>query len=160
MKKILSIAALMLLTAASFAQDGKSIYKKYSEANKVSAVYISPAMFRMIGKIPNMEVGDEDVNLTPVIKSLNSLYLISSENTDINSDMKRDIDSFVRSGDYELLMEVKDEGEIVHIYTVTDKDMVKSFVLMTYDKEECTFICLDGEMPRQQLEELLVKAGK
>ena len=46
MKKIFAIAAAMLVTVSAFAQDGKSIYKKYSDAENVSAVYISPAMFR------------------------------------------------------------------------------------------------------------------
>ena len=78
MKKIFAIAAAMLITVSAFAQDGKSIYKKYSDAENVSAVYISPAMFRMMGKIPEMEVGDSEMNLTPVVKSLTGLYLISS----------------------------------------------------------------------------------
>ena len=69
MKKIFAIAAAMLVTVSAFAQDGKSIYKKYSDAENVSAVYISPAMFRMMGKIPDMEVGASEMNLTPVIKS-------------------------------------------------------------------------------------------
>ena len=38
MKKIFAIAAAMLVTVSAFAQDGKSIYKKYSDAENVSAV--------------------------------------------------------------------------------------------------------------------------
>ena len=93
MKKIFAIAAAMLVTVSALAQDGKSIYKKYSDAENVSAVYISPAMFRMMGKIPDMEVGDSDMNLTPVIKSLTGLYLVSSENGSINAKLKADAES-------------------------------------------------------------------
>ena len=98
MKKIFAIAAAMLVTVSALAQDGKSIYKKYSDAENVSAVYISPAMFRMMGKIPDMEVCDSDMNLTPVIKSLTGLYLVSSENGSINAKLKADEESFVKSG--------------------------------------------------------------
>ena len=155
MKKIFAIAAAMMVTVSAFAQDGKSIYKKYSDAENVSAVYISPAMFRMMGKIPEMEVGDSEMNLTPVIKSLTGLYLISSENGSINAKLKADAEAFVKSGKYDILMEVKDNGETVHIYTITKGDIVSSFVMLAYDKDECTFICLDGQMAREQLEGLI-----
>ena len=48
MKKIALIAAFSLLVATAFAQDGKSIYNKYSDEKNVSAVYISPTMFRLM----------------------------------------------------------------------------------------------------------------
>ena len=38
MKKIFAIAAAMLVTVSAFAQDGKSIYKKYSDAENVSEI--------------------------------------------------------------------------------------------------------------------------
>ncbi|MDE6147627.1 MAG: DUF4252 domain-containing protein [Bacteroidales bacterium] len=160
MKKIFTIAAMMLLAATSFAQDGKSIYKKYSEADNVSAVYISPAMFRMMGRIPDLEVGDGDMNLTPVIKSLTGMYLIDSENKKINANIKKDVEEFVKSGSYEILMEAKDDGETVRVYVVSHEETVSSFVLLAYEPNECTFICLDGQMAKKQLEELMAKVGK
>lgn len=158
MKRIFIIAATMLLTVAAFAQDGKSIYNKYSDAENVSAVYISPAMFRMIGKLPDMEVNDENVNLTPVIRSLTGLYLIDSDNPAINADIRKDVEAFVNAGTYEVLMEAKNGGETMRIYVVSKAGMVKSFVLLAYEKNECTFICLEGELPQKQLEELLAKS--
>lgn len=160
MKKTIAIAAMLLMAIGSFAQNGKSIYNKYSDAKDVSAVYISPSMFKMIGKIPDMEIGDEDMNLTPVIKSLTGLYLINSENRSINADIKSDVESFVKSGKYEMVMEVKENGETVHIYTAAKDDIINSFVLMSYENGECTFICIDGMMERRQLEELLAKSAK
>ncbi len=158
MKKIFIIAATMLLASTAFAQDGKSIYNKYSNAENVSAVYISPAMFRMIGKLPDMEVNDENLNLTPIVRSLSGLYLIDSENPAINADIRKDVESFVNSGSYEVLMEAKDGGETMSIYVVTKAETVKSFVLLAYEKDECTFICIEGELAQKQLEELLAKS--
>lgn len=158
MKKIFIVAAMMLLAVTTFAQNGKSIYNKYSDAENVSAVYISPAMFRMIGKLPDMEVNDENVNLTPIIRSLTGLYLINSDNPAINADIRKDVETFVKSGSYEVLMEAKDGGETMRIYVVSKAGMVKSFVLLAYEKNECTFICLDGELPQKQLEDLLAKS--
>ena len=87
MKRIIIIATLLLASISTFAQNGKSIYQKYSDAENVSAVYISPAMFRLIGKIPDMNVEGNDVNLAPIIRSLSGLYIISSENPHINANL-------------------------------------------------------------------------
>lgn len=155
MKKIFAIAAAMLLTITSFAQNGRAIYNKYSECKGVSAVYISSAMFRMMGRIPDMEMGTEDVNLTPIIKSLTGFYLLNSENEEINGLMRQDVEKYVDKGDYELLMEVKDNGEIVHLYTVGRGNEITSIVFLAYEESECTFICMDGKMDRDQLENIL-----
>ena len=152
------IAALLLLTISSFAQDGKSIYQKYSDTEGVSAVYISSAMFRLMGRIPDLDVEGEDINLAPIIQSLSGLYLISSEDKAVGRDIKADADRFVAGGQYELLLEVKDSGEIVRIYTMGTEKTVSGFVMIAADDAETTFIYLDGKMNREDLENLLAQS--
>ena len=161
MKRMITLAALLLVTISAFSQNGKSIYKKYSEAESVSAVYISPAMFRLIGKIPDLKVGEgENVNLAPLIRSLSGLYIISSKNAAVNADLRADAEKFVSGGRYELLMEAKDSGETVRMYTVGSEKVVEGFVMLALDGEETSFICLDGKMNRDELEDLLVETMK
>ena len=156
MKKIFTIAVLLLsICGAALAQSGKSIYQKYSDKNGVSAVYISPAMFRMIGKIPDLSVVGENVNLAKAIKSLSGLYLIDSENASINSELKSEVEKFISGGQYELLMEAKDDGETVRMYTMGDDKTVTGFVMLAVEGSEVTFICIDGEMSREEMENLL-----
>lgn len=158
MKRIIILFAALLLSLSAFAQNGKSIYQKYSDAENVSAVYVSPAMFRMIGQIPDLEVGQENVNLTPVIRSLTGLYILNSENAAINGSLRADAERFINSGRYELLMEAKDSGETVRIYTVGSDRAIEGFVMLAAEASEVTFICLDGQMPRKDFEELFSKA--
>ena len=158
MKRIAMIAAMLLLTISSFAQDGKSIYQKYSDTEGVSAVYISSAMFRLMGRIPDLDVEGEDINLAPIIQSLSGLYLISSEDKAVGRDIKADADRFVAGGRYELLLEVKDSGEIVRIYTMGTEKTVSGFVMIAADDAETTFIYLDGKMNREDLENLLAQS--
>ena len=160
MKKFILIAALMIASVAAFAQSGKSIYQKYSDCEKVSAVYISPAMFKLIGQIPDLEIEDESVDLTPVIKTLKGLYLINSENPDIRESVVRDVERFVDSADYELLMEVKEEGETVRIYTVGNEQTVRGFVMLALEPTELTFISIDGDMDRNDLDATFAKMMK
>ena len=157
MKRIILLAVLLLSALAASAQSGKSIYQKYSDAEGVSAVYISPAMFRLIGKIPDLEVGENHVNLAPLIRSLSGLYIISSENGRVNEKLSSEVSRFISNGRYELLMEAKDAGEVVRMYTVGTEKIVNSFVMVAAEGPETTFICLDGQMDRPELEGVLVE---
>ena len=157
MKRILFLFAALLLTASAFAHNGKSIYQKYSDADQVSAVYISPAMFRLIGRTPDIEAGNSKVNLTSVIRSLTGLYILNSENKSINSQLRDEAERFINSGRYELLMEAKDSGETVRMYTVGSEKLINGFVLLAAEPEEVTFICLDGQMPRDDFEKLIAE---
>lgn len=157
MKRIIILFAALLLTVSAFAQNGKSIYQKYSDAENVSAVYVSPAMFRLIGQIPDLEVGDDNVNLTPVIRSLSGLYILNSENETVNGSLRADAERCINSGKYELLMEAKDSGEVVRMYTLGNDRTIEGFVMLAAEANEVTFICLDGQMPRKDFEALLSK---
>lgn len=157
MKRFFILAAMLLVTISSFAQDGKSIYQKYSDSENISAVYVSPAMFKMIGKLPDIELNDGEVNFYPIIKSLTELYIINSENAGINAQLYADVEKFIKSGKYELLMEVKDSGQTVRMYTVGNDVTVNSFVMIAKDGGETTFICIDGNMNRSDLEKLLAE---
>ena len=117
-------------------------------------------MFRLIGRIPDIQAGEGNVNLTPVIRGLSGLYIISSENRDINARLAKDVHKFINSGTYELLMEAKEDGEKVTMYTCGDEKTVTSFVLLADEGDELTFICLDGKLDRGQLEELLAEQMK
>lgn len=157
MKRLFLLAAMLLVTISSFAQDGKSIYQKYSDSEDISAVYVSPAMFKLIGKLPDIEMNSGEVNFYPIIKSLTGLYIINSSNKNINAQLYADVEKFIKSGRYELLMEAKDSGETVKMYTVGNDTVVNSFVMVAKDGEETTFICIDGNMNRTDMEKLLAE---
>ena len=160
MKRMIIIAALLLSFICASAQDGKSIYQKYSDSEGVSAVYISPAMFRLMGKIPDMEVEGKDVNLAPIIQTLTGLYIINTEDPKIIASLKKDVDKFISGGKYELLMEAKDSGDIVRMYTVGTETIVDSFVMIAVEPDETSFICIDGKMKREDLEKALATKMK
>ena len=138
MKRIAAFAAvLLLLTAGAWAQDGKGIYNKYSDNEDVSAVYISSSMFKLMGnKVPNMDLGEGS-----------SMNLGSS-----------DVNKFIKKYDFEMLMEIKEKGEVVQIFTTGNEKTVTQFILTAAEYEAFTFICLDGTMSRAELEKAIAKA--
>ena len=160
MKQLYILVAMLMLSITAAAQDGRSLYNKYSDYDNVEAVYISPAMFRLIGKIPDVEMNGENVNLGPIIKTLSGLYILSIEDPRIAQDLADDVNRFISKGQYELLMEAKDNGEVTRMYTVGDDFVVNSFVLLAREGDEVNFICIDGTIPRDKLEDLIADAMK
>lgn len=160
MKRILLFTILLLTTLTVAAQNGKSIYQKYAGEENVSAVYVSSAMFRLIGKIPDLKAGNSDVDLSPIIRKLSGLYIINSENPSINANLQAEVGRFIANGRYELLMEAIDSGETMRMYSVGDEKTVNSFVMFAIDGGETTFICFDGQMDRDQLERILAEEMK
>ena len=157
MKHFIFLIAALLLTVSAAAQNGRSIYQKYSDEENVSAVYISPAMFRLIGKIPEVDTGDGEVNFSSIIRSLSGMYIINSENEKINGNLRAEAERFINSGKYEMLMEAKDSGQTVRMYTVGNEKTVEGFVMLAAEAASVTFICLDGRMPRDEFEQLMAK---
>lgn len=160
MKKTILLAALLLSFICASAQEGRHIYQKYSDEANVSAVYVSPAMFRLIGRLPDIQAGDADKNLTPVVQALTGLYIISSENPEINGRLAKDVRKFIDKGTYELLMEAKEDGEKMTMYTAGDETTVTSFIMLADEGAEITFICLDGKLDRTKLEEIMSEKNK
>ena len=158
MKKLYIILILLAVSISAIAQDGRALYTKYSDLPGVEAVYISSAMFRLIGKIPEVEMNGEDVDLAPIIKSLKGFYILSTEDKATGNDLYADVTRRLDRGEYELLMEAKEDGEVMRLYTAGDDFTVRSFIMLTRDASEVTFMGLDGEMPRDQLEDIVMKA--
>lgn len=155
MKRILLVLVITFFTLTGFAQNAKTIYNKYSNKPRVSGVFISPTMFSLIGSIPELEIADEDVDITPIVKNLEGMYIIDSENNKVNEEMRKDLASIVGNKEYELLMEAKDEEENVRIYIKSKEEIVSSFIMVCDEGDELVFIMFDGAILAKDLSALL-----
>ena len=160
MKRFALIITAAVLSLSAIAQDGKSIYNKYSNEEGVSAVYISPAMFRLIGKIPEIKTEENGVDLSPIIRSLTGMYIISTSNPKVREKIHDEASRFVKSKKYELLMEAKDNGEAMNMYTIGNDKIINGFVFLAKDGEETSFICFDGNIDRKQFEDTVSSLTK
>lgn len=158
MKRIIISAILLLSATMASAQEGKNIYNRYSGNKGVSAVYISPSMFKIIGKLPDLEMETEDgnsINIAPLISTFQGFYMLDINNPTTKSAIDKDVASMISKGRYELMMEVKDEGDTVQIFTSGNEKIIESFVFIASDGESVQFICIDGEINRSDIEKLI-----
>lgn len=159
MKKIMTIAFLLLFAVGAYAQEGKRLYNKYSDTEGVSAVYISPAMFKLMGQLPdiNVETAEgENVDLAPLVRTFTGFYMLNiSKESAASAGLYKEVTTMVNKGGYELLMEVKDSGSTIRMYTLGDEKTVNSFVCIINEEDETMFFSLEGSMNRSDVDKLI-----
>ena len=154
---------MLLIAAGAYAQSGKSLYNKYSDSEGVSAVYISPAMFRMIGQLPNLDVEASDggkIDIAPLIRSFEGFYLLNVSDKAQAAELKQEVQTMIKAGRFEVLVEAKDSGSTMRIYTVGDDKIISSLVMLAQEGDSVQFICLEGTINRKDFETLIAKSIK
>ena len=150
---------MLLIAVGAFAQEGKRLYNKYSAQEGVSAVYISPAMFKLMGQLPDINVETEDgkkMDMAPLVRSFSGFYMLSFEKKSAASaELYKEVTAMVNKGSFELLMEVKDSGSTIRMYTMGDEKVVNSFVCIVNEEDEMMFFSLEGSMNRSDVEKLI-----
>ena len=129
----------------------------------MSAVYISPSMFKIIGKLPDLEMKTADgnsMNIASLISSFKGFYMLDISNPTIESAVTQDVASMISKGKYELMMEFKEKGETLQIYTSGNEKIIESFVFVASNEDGVQFICIDGEMKRSDIEKLIANSLK
>ena len=160
MKRIVAIAALLMMALSAYAQSGKEIYNRYSGKKGVSSVYISPTMFGLMKELPDIHIESGDVNLGSIIKTFDGMYILSVEDSAIAADLEKEIGDMVSQGRFELLMEAVEESEKTRIYIVSKGDTVTDFLMLAYEPESASVISISGNMPMAELQKILSEAAE
>ncbi len=161
MRRIIFTIIVLALACSARAQDYKSLYQKYSDDERVSAIYISPAMFKMIGKLPEVRIEGEGVDFAPMIKSMTGFYMLQTEDSSLAEKISKDIKKVVGGHQFETLMEIKDQGQKVNIFSLGDDDFLKSVLLTVFNGDgETVFIGIDGLMKRSDVEAAVSGAAR
>lgn len=150
---------MLLFAVGAYAQEGKRLYNKYSDTEGVSAVYISPAMFKLMGQLPdiNVETAEgENMDLAPLVRTFTGFYMLNiSKESAASAGLYKEVTTMVNKGGYELLMEVKDSGSTIRMYTLGDEKTVNSFVCIINEEDETMFFSLEGSMNRSDVDKLI-----
>ena len=157
MKKIIIIALAAIISMASAAAQNskKQIYIDYSGKPGVSAVYISPAMFKLMKSVPDIEINDQDVNFSRFIRTLEGMYILDTEEPEIASQLVRDVEKELRNGKHELLMEAVEGSETTRIYVVEKDSIVSDLILLSREGSSISYISITGQMPLDEISKMI-----
>lgn len=157
MKKIIILLlAFAVSMVSSAAQNSKKkIYSEYSGKPGVSAVYISPAIFKLMKTVPDIEINSQEVNFSRFIRTLEGMYILNTSDQDIASRLAKDVESELRYGKHELLMEAIEENQTTRIYIVQNDSIVSDLILLSRDGHSTSYISITGEMPLDELSKMI-----
>ena len=157
MKKIIIIALAVIISMASAAAQNskKQIYIDYSGKPGVSAVYISPAMFKLMKAVPDIEINDQEVNFSRFIRTLEGMYILSIDEPEMASQLVRDVEKELRNGKHELLMEAVEGNETTRIYVIQKDSIISDLVLLARDGSSTSYISITGQMPLEEISKMI-----
>ena len=146
-KNILIIICLFC-TSAGFAQN--KLFEKYADMDNVTSVYISKAMFQMMGNVVNA-----GMNFTNLKGKIESLQLVSTEKQNMIAQMKKDFSQLVGNSQYQELMRVKDEKNRVNFFASMQGDLIKELIMLVNDEDSFTAIQLVGNFTLQDVQDIV-----
>lgn len=139
--------------------NANSLYSKWAEKDGVTATYISRSMFKMIRKIPQIQLY-KPVDLTPVIKNLDGLYMLefnTAQRNTTNGGLRKDIQAVLKG--HEKLMERREGEQVTRLFIATDGKTVSSFVMTRMDigSNYGQFVCIEGAIPQEEFEKVIAQ---
>ena len=141
------IALCLFCTNLGFAQN--KLFDKYADMDNVTSVYISKAMFQMMPKIESI-----GINLMNMEGKIESLQLVSTENKDKATQMRKDFTQLVTSKHQEL-MRIKDEHRHVNFYSDMQGDKIKEFIMLVDKGNSFTAVLLVGDFTLKDIQGII-----
>ena len=144
MKKLLMFLAIMV-PMALFAQKSPidKLFEKYANQKGFTTVNISGAL---LGFASHIETGQDGVG--DVLKGLNGVRILTVENDELNKKLdfykELEADGFFKNHDYEVLMEVTEENEVVRFYGKDAGEGKLAELLMVVGGDENVLISIRG----------------
>ncbi|PZW37763.1 uncharacterized protein DUF4252 [Mesonia algae] len=134
-KSIILVLAIMLAPIFSNAQ---SKFERYEKMRDVNAMVITSNMFKLLAEIDLDSDDPEMQQYINLIENLKDIKVISTENTSIGAEMKKDFDSHINSGSLEKLMSFKDDNKNVQFYSKpgSKKNFVSQLMMLMQGSED------------------------
>lgn len=132
----------------AFAQD--DVLDKLSDMNGVTAVYISKNMFNSIG---NMKM--EGINIGSIAGKMESMQVLTSENSKTAQIMKAEASKLTKGGGYEVMMKVKDSSSRVVFYSKQVNNKVRELLMLVDETpNEYVIIQIKGNLSLKELQDI------
>lgn len=154
----------MLLISTTFVAGAQNeFYQKYSNKDAVTKVYISKALFSLIGSGEgmNVKIGEtgNTMDVGRIVKNLEGLYVLTTDDKKLAAEMDSDFKTLISNYKLELLMEVNDNNDEVKMYVVREGKFITNFFMHSRESEgELAVIFLGGRIPEEDLMSVMKSA--
>ena len=147
--KCILISLCLCFASTVFAQN--KLFEKYAEMDNVTSVFISKAMFRMMGNVAGID--QAGVDISSIIDKIESLQILTTSTPTRAAQMKKEFSQFA-SAHYQELMRVADGTSRVNFYSNMQGDRIKELIMMVEDGNDFTVILLAGDFSLQDIQQI------
>lgn len=113
-------------------------FEKYADMKNVSYVYISKYMLGIASKTSMPSV--PGVDMRTLASKLTGIQIISSEEKTARTKLKNDVKAILARDKYEVLMQIREDGDKVDIYHCVGKQ--QSVVVMLMDEDDSATVMI------------------
>ena len=137
-KMIRTLLCIIVAMASLTVNAQVKAFEKYADMKNVSYVYISKYMLGMASKASMPSVPGVDTK--SLASKLTGLQIISSEEKTARVKLKNDVKDILARNKYEVLMQIREDGDKVDIYHCVGKQ--QSVVVMLMDEDDSATVMI------------------
>ena len=137
-KMIRTLLCIMVAMASLTVNAQVKAFEKYADMKNVSYVYISKYMLGMASKASMPSVPGVDTK--SLASKLTGIQIISSEEKTARVKLKNDVQDILAHDKYEVLMQIREDGDKVDIYHCVGKQ--QSVVVMLMDEDDSATVMI------------------
>lgn len=159
-KTVILLAALMLVTGGPAKAEGTSnkivsLANQYKHNDDFEVVKVGPFLMKIINWTANKEAGKEDADALSMMKGIKKIVVVDYENASekIRSEFNAKVQRILAKS--EILMEAKDDGDLVKIYGDVTHDGEKVSDLVIFVPNDGALICMMGTVDMKNVQNLI-----
>ena len=137
-KMIRTLLCIMVAMASLTVNAQVKAFEKYADMKNVSYVYISKYMLRMASNSSMPSVPGVDTK--SLASKLTGIQIISTEEKTARAKLKNDVKDILARDKYEVLMQMREDGDKVDIYHCVGKQ--QSVVVMLMDEDDSATVMI------------------
>lgn len=137
-KMIRTLLCIMVAMASLTVNAQVKAFEKYADMKNVSYVYISKYMLGMASKASMPSVPGVDTK--SLASKLTGIQIISSEEKTARAKLRNDVKDILAHDKYEVLMQIREDGDKVDIYHCIGKQ--QSVVVMLMDEDDSATVMI------------------
>lgn len=159
-KTVILLAALMLVTGGPAKAEGisnkiVSLANQYKHNEDFEVVKVGPLLMKFINWTAEKEAGKDDVDALSMMNGIKKIVVIDYE--DASEKIRNEFNNKVQRilAKSEVLMEAKDDGDLVKIYGDVAPDGEKVSDLVVFVPSDGALICMMGTVDMKNVQNLM-----
>ncbi len=136
------------------AQTVDKLIEKYSTNKNFEYVSISKGLFNLTQWLGGSNIDKDTKEVLGRIKSMKILTLNTTNNSQAKAGFQKELNSLLKRGSYEQMMETRNKADQSTVYGFTDSKGVAHLLIIVKNDTEMSLIVMKGNLTHEDLEKI------